>query len=70
MGFAAPTALIGLALLVLNLWSFPIPPARAGLVDVGPLTGLMFLVLSIRGMASVRWWEGRYGAQSNLQPTD
>ncbi len=39
--------LVGLAVIVLNLWTFPTPPAEAGLFDVGPLVGLWYLAVSI-----------------------
>jgi len=40
-------ALIALALLVLNLLTFPIPPANKNLIDLGPLLGLWYLVVTI-----------------------
>jgi hypothetical protein len=39
--------LIAVALLILNLWTFPTPPASKNLVDLGPLVGLWYLAVSI-----------------------
>ncbi len=54
------TIFAGLLLLVLNLWTFPAPPADSGLFDVGPFVAVWFLVLSVRMMFSVKWWTNRY----------
>lgn len=42
-----PAVVFGLLLIVLNGITAPLPPAAAGLVDVGPVTGLYGLVLSV-----------------------
>jgi hypothetical protein len=39
--------LIATALLILNLWTFPTPPAAKNLVDLGPLVGIWYLVVTI-----------------------
>ena len=54
------TIFAGSLLLVLNLWTFPAPPADSGLFDVGPFVGVWLLVLSLRMMFSVKWWTDRY----------
>lgn len=42
-----PAGVFGLLLIVFNGMTAPLPPAAAGLVDVGPVTGLYGLVLSV-----------------------
>ena len=44
--------LIAVALLVLNLWTFPTPPASKNLVDLGPLVGLWYFAVTIM---IIRW---------------
>ena len=39
--------LIAVTLLILNLWTFPIPPANKNLVDAGPLLGLWYLIVTV-----------------------
>jgi hypothetical protein len=46
---------IGVALLVLNLASFPTPPADAGLADVGPLVGIWYLAVTVAMFRAGRW---------------
>jgi hypothetical protein len=46
--FAVPGVLIGSTLLILNIATFPNPPDTAGLVDVGPLVGLWYVVVYVR----------------------
>ena len=45
---AAGGILTGLLLLALNIATFPVPPAEAGLFDAGPFVGLWYVVLSAR----------------------
>lgn len=49
---AVPGLLIGNLLLIFNVATFPTPPANAGLVDLGPLVGLWYLVVFVRLGAS------------------
>jgi len=44
--------LIAVALLILNLWTFPTPPAAKYLVDLGPLVGIWYLIVTIM---MIRW---------------
>ncbi len=52
---AAPGLLLGLLVIILNLLPFPIPPAEAGSVDIGPLVGLWYLVATIQAWRSLGW---------------
>ncbi len=54
-GFAVSGLVIAVALIGLNLARFPHNPGQAGLVDVGPLVGLWYLVVALRMGASLSW---------------
>jgi hypothetical protein len=45
------------SLLVLNLITFPHPPASKGLFDVGPITGLWGLAVIIQSLRSIKWMD-------------
>lgn len=45
---------LGLALLVLNVSTFPLPPANEGLIDVGPYTAIWWLLVIAQGVWSER----------------
>jgi hypothetical protein len=47
--------IIASLLLGFNLYSFPTPPANAGLIDFGPFVGLWYLIISIQMLRSFRW---------------
>ena len=47
--------LIGIGLLVLNIYTFPIPPGEAGLIDLGPFTALWYLAVTIMISISFGW---------------
>ena len=53
--------LAGLCLLVLNIATFPTPPAEAGLFDAGPFVGIWYVWLSVRVLL-VAIGEGRRAA--------
>ncbi len=57
LGRAVGTAgvLIALGLLVLNLATFPVPPGNAGLIDLGPVIGLWYLVVTVMVLRSLPW---------------
>lgn len=46
--FGWPAVVIGLSGIVLNSWTFPDPPDSSGLLDVGPVVGLWFTVMTIQ----------------------
>jgi len=45
---------VALLLLALNIGTFPTPPAAAGLVDVGPLVALWYVLLCVRILVLAR----------------
>lgn len=53
--FSITGVLIASALLFLNIYSFPIPPAEAGLIDLGPLAALWYLAVTIKIVMSMKW---------------
>ena len=53
--FAIPGLAVSLLLLGLNLYTFPTPPADAGLVDIGPLVGLWYFAVFVQVWRSLRW---------------
>lgn len=53
--FAVPGFLVGSLVLLLNIQTFPTPPAEAGLVDAGPLVGLWYLAATVQSWRSIGW---------------
>jgi hypothetical protein len=64
--FAATGVAIGFALLLFNLYTFPTPPANAGLVDLGPLIGLWYFAVTVQMWRSLSWAQA---AASGGQPS-
>jgi hypothetical protein len=56
--FGISGIVIAAALLALNLATFPSPPVNAGLLDIGPLSGLWYLFVMLRMWASLSWARG------------
>jgi hypothetical protein len=46
--------IIAVLLLALNLWTFPVPPANAGLFDAGPLVGAWYFAVTIAAFLGLR----------------
>lgn len=53
--FSIAGVIIALALLVFNIYFFPVPPAESGSIDLGPLVALWYLAVTIRVAMSFRW---------------
>jgi hypothetical protein len=66
--WGAAATVIGGGLLLLNLITFPIPPAEAESVDFGPLAGLFFLAVTIRMIFSLDWVADKLSTQAGLNP--
>jgi hypothetical protein len=62
--FAFSGVAIAVALLALNFYTFPTPPASAGLVDLGPAIGIWYLLVTIQMWRSLHW-----ARTSNLSAT-
>lgn len=60
--FAFSGVAIGVGLLALNFYTFPMPPASAGLIDPGPAIGLWYLVVTIQMWRSLSWARRRVSA--------
>jgi len=56
--FSITGIIIALALLIFNIYSFPIPPAESGSIDLGPLAALWYLAVTIRIAMSFKWIDG------------
>jgi hypothetical protein len=59
--FALPGFVVGFVVIVLNLYTFPIPPAEADLFDIGPFVGLWYLAATVQGWRSLSWARTRLG---------
>ena len=67
--FALPAFILGFLVLVLNLSTFPTPPAEAGLIDVGPLVGLWYLAATVQAGRSIGWAQGTIAAARLTKPS-
>ncbi|HEX6579887.1 MAG TPA: hypothetical protein VF195_03345 [Actinomycetota bacterium] len=69
-GFAITGGVLAVLLLTLNLGTFPEPPEKAGLVDVGPLVGLWYLAAAVRMRSSLRWVDRMASGSAPPVPKD
>jgi hypothetical protein len=53
--FSISGILVVLVLLILNIYSFPIPPGESGSIDLGPIVALWYLAVTIRIAMSFKW---------------
>lgn len=54
-GFAVSGLLLAVLLLAFNFYAFPEPPSEINLVDLGPLVGLWYLVVTVQMWRSLSW---------------
>jgi len=47
--------IISVIMIILNAVSFPVPPGDAGLIDLGPLVGIWYLVVTILIIFNLKW---------------
>jgi len=46
--WAVPMALLGLSVIIVNLYTFPYTPVSKGLFDIGPLIGTFMILFAVR----------------------
>jgi len=56
--FAFSGMAVAAGLVALHLYTFPAPPQNAGLIDLGPVLGLWYLVVTIQMWRSLGWAKG------------
>ena len=48
--WSIPMAILGLSVIIVNLYTFPYPPQSQGIFDIGPLIGTFMIIFAIRAM--------------------
>ena len=46
--WATPMFILGLAIIAVNLYTFPYPPEQKGIIDIGPIIGTFMIIFAIR----------------------
>jgi uncharacterized membrane protein len=54
--------IIAVSLIVLNAYTFPVPPAESELIDLGPLVGIWYLAVTIIIIARLSWVKEKISA--------
>lgn len=67
--FAFSGIALAAGLLASHLYTFPMPPQKAGLVDLGPALGLWYLIVTIQMWRSFSWARGRASAAADSAAT-
>ncbi len=53
--FSITGIVISILMIISNIYTFPISPASAGLIDIGPFIGLWYLAVTIKIIFSYNW---------------
>ena len=62
--FAVSGVAVGSTLLLFNLYTFPTPPANAGLIDLGPVIGIWYFAVTVQMWRSLKWAEAAVGGEN------
>ena len=57
--FSLTGVIVSSALILINILSFPIPPAEAKSIDLGPILGLWGLAVTVNILLKYKWIEGK-----------
>jgi hypothetical protein len=63
---AVSGCVIAVALAIANLAVFPEPPGQAGSIDLGPLIGLWYLIVTVR-LAMSRGWAANHEVREAIR---
>ena len=60
--------LMGLGLLFINIYTFPLPPGEEGFIDLGPFTALWYLAVTLMITIGLKWANEKTGTVLFVQP--